>query len=354
MISEVEAIVAELEGDWHMAGMPVIRTAYVRLVIKDMSTLIPLSVFVAGIFFVLSFRDTRQVILGLSSITLGMLTAAAAYITAGGVMNTFSPAFFSVVVVVGTSDLIHLVHRFSDYVDANPDAEDATRIAAKKAAEEIGFACLLTTTTTAVGFLALMWTDLPTVQMFGLGAGLGVIITYITTFLLVPPILARLQPPSRSARGHATGGSVRMARLGKWAIAHRRSMLALFAVLAAALATLGTQTKVSYRLLADLGGTSAGTSQAFMEENMGAVLPMSVDIRFDNDAREPENLQAIDKLTDWLRAQPLVGHASSLADLTEMSWTTLSGTSSKLPPSREAASQSLFALGMSSEDQSST
>lgn len=350
LISQVEDTIAEVDGDWHLAGMPVIRTAYVRLVIKDMSTLIPLSIFIAGIFFVLSFRDTRQVILGLSSITLGMLTAGAAYITAGGVVNTFSPAFFSVVVVVGTSDLIHLVHRFSDHIDANPDGQDATRLAAQQAAEEIGFACLLTTTTTAIGFLALMWTDLPTVQMFGLGAGLGVIITYITTFLLVPPILARIRPPSRSARGHATGGGVRMARIGKWAISKRRSMLMIFAVLAVVLATLGTQTKVAYRLLADLGNTSAGTGQAFMEENMGAVLPMSVDVRFDNDAREPENLQAISELTSWLRDQPLVGHASSLADLTEMSWTTLSGASSGLPPSREAAAQSLFALGIGSED----
>ena len=350
LISEVEAIIAELDGEWHLAGMPVIRTAYVRLVIKDMSTLIPLSVLVAGFFFVLSFRDTRQVVLGLSSITLGMLTAGAAYIVAGGVVNTFSPAFFSVVVVVGTSDLIHLVHRFSDYVDANPDAEDATRVAARKAAEEIGFACLLTTTTTAVGFLALMWTDLPTVQMFGLGAGLGVILTYLTTFLLVPPILARMRPPSRSARGHATGGSDRMTRLGQWAMARRRSMLGAFAVLAVILAVFGAQTKVAYRLLADLGGTSAGTGQAFMEENMGAVLPMSVDIRFEDDAREPKNLRAIGELTDWLRDQPLVGHATSLTDLTQLSWRTLSGSSSELPPNREAAAQSLFALGMGSED----
>ena len=36
------------------------------------------------------------------------------------------------------------------------------REAARKAAREIGFACLLTTTTTAIGLLALIWTDLPT------------------------------------------------------------------------------------------------------------------------------------------------------------------------------------------------
>jgi len=352
LLTAVEDTIAQLEGTWHLAGMPVIRTAYVRLVLQDLRVLIPLSILIAGFFFVLSFRDPKQVLLGLASITLGMLTAAAAYVAAGGVVNTFSPAFFSVIIVVGTSDLIHLVHRFSDHtveLDATRRGPEVME-AARRAAREIGFSCLLTTATTAIGFLALLWTDLPTIQMFGLGAGVGVIITYLTTFLLVPPILARLTPPSTAARTHASGGSERMKHLGRWAIHHRRKMLSIFAIGAVVLAILGSQTKVAYRLLADLGSTDAGQAQLFMEEHMGAVLPMSVDIRFENDAREPRNLQALDELTSWLRDQPLVGHASSLADLSKAAWGTLSGQEDTLPPTREAAAQSLFALSMAEDD----
>ena len=39
-----------------MAGMPVIRTAYVRLVMTDLKVLVPLSILIAGFFFVLSFE----------------------------------------------------------------------------------------------------------------------------------------------------------------------------------------------------------------------------------------------------------------------------------------------------------
>ena len=267
LLSQVEEVISRLEGEWHMAGMPVIRTAYVRLVLKDLRVLVPLSILVAGFFFVLSFRDLRQVMVGLLSITLGMLSAAAAYIAAGGIVNTFSPAFFSVVVVVGTSDLIHLVHRFSDHIEdleateAGPEVEAAAR----KAAQEIGFSCLLTTATTAIGFLALLWTDLPTIQMFGLGAGMGVIITYLITFLVVPPLLSKMRPPSPAARQHATGGSQRMRRLGVWVVARRRPTLAIIAVVSIVLAFLGSQTKVGYRMLGDLGNTEAGQAQQALE-----------------------------------------------------------------------------------------
>jgi predicted RND superfamily exporter protein len=356
LLSGVESIIEKEGGTWHLAGMPVIRTAYVRLVLQDLLVVVPLSVLIAAFFFVASFRDWRQVLLGVSSISIGMLASAAAYVAAGGVVNTFSPAFFSVVVVVGTSDLIHLVHRFSDHVEAcGADApREEIKEAARRAAREIGFACLLTTATTTIGFLALTWTDLPTIQMFGMGAGVGVIITYLITFLLVPPVLAHIRPPSVGARRHATESAERMARLGSWAISKRKQLLTMFVFISLGCVWLGSQTELGYRLLADLGTTEAAQAQDFMEDHMGAVLPMAVDIRFEGDAREPEALAAIDELTRWLRSQPLVGHAVSVADLARESYSVLSGEPNTLPPTHAAASQALFMLSMGADDPVST
>jgi predicted RND superfamily exporter protein len=352
LLATIDPILEALGGEWHLAGMPVIRTAYVRLVLKDLRVLVPLSILVAGFFFVLSFRDARQVIIGLGSITFGMLTSASAYIMAGGVVNTFSPAFFSVVVVVGTSDLIHLVHRFSDHIEDLGATEPGPLVkeAARRAAREIGFSCFLTTATTAIGFLALTWTDLPTIQMFGMGAGVGVVLTYLTTFLVVPPLLALTRPPSKAALRHASLGAERILRLGDWAVDHGRAMLIAFAVAAVVLCILSSRINVGYRLLADLGSSEAAEAQHFMEEHMGAVLPMSVDIHLEGDAREPETLEALDGLTTWIRDQPLVGSAWSLADVTKEAWGALSGNEGTLPDSREAAAQSLFLLSMAEDD----
>ncbi len=352
LVTQVERILDRIPGEWHLAGMPIIRTAYVRLVLQDLMVLVPLSILTAGLFFILSFRDPRQVILGLVSITFGLLTSAAAYILAGGVLNTFSPAFFAVVIVVGTSDLIHLVHRFSDHINDHrePLDSEAVKQSARAAAREIGFSCLLTTATTAVGFLALAWTDLPTVQQFGLGAGTGVILTYLTTFLVVPPVLARIRPPSAAARRHAAEGGRFIQAVGRRVVAHRRAMIGLFAAVTVAMIVLGSQTTVAYRILADLTGSQAGESQLFMEEHMGAVLPMAVDIRVEGDAREPKTSKAIAELTDWLRNQPLVGHASSVTDVLSEAWSVLGDGSEPWPETREAAAQALFLSSLSQDD----
>jgi hypothetical protein len=352
LLTAVDDALSSLDGEWHLAGMPVIRTAYVRLVLRDLMVLLPLALLVSGVFFVMSFRDARQVALGLFSITLGMLTAGAAYVLAGGVLNTFSPAFFAVIIVVGTSDLIHLVHRFSDHINAidGPPSTEDVQYAARAAAREIGFSCLLTTATTSVGFLALTWTDLPTIQQFGMGAGMGVVLTYLTTFLVVPPVLARMRPPTEAARRHASDGGARIQRFGEWVVERRRAMLWGFLAVAIGLVALGSKTSVAYRILADLSGSNAGISQQFMEDHMGAVLPMSVDIRFDGDARDPESIKAIHGLTQWLRSEPLIGHATGLSDLAIPAWETLSGRPGTMPDSRDATAQALFLLRMAKDD----
>ena len=354
-----EAVVQMLEqatqsagGQWHLAGTPIIRTAYVRLLLSDLAKLIPLSILISAGFFISSFRDIRQVLLGVITVSSGGAVAAAAYVATGGVVNTFTAAFLAVVIVVGTSDLVHLIHRFNDHLSRTDEggAKPDTAEAARRAASEVGTACLLTTSTTAVGFLALLSTDLPTIRMFGLGTGMGVFLTYLVAFLLVPPVLARIRPPSTSAQEHAVRRADRMSRLSQWVMRRQRRMLIGSALTALILVGLSTQVTVGHRILAELGTTEAGQAQRFMEDHMGAVLPLEIDLKFEGDAREPEALKAIDDLTSWMRERPLVGHAASLADLSRESWSALTGEANTLPPSRPAAAQALLALGLGSDD----
>ena len=160
-----------------------------------------------AIFFWLTFRDWRHLLLGSFAVGAGAVIAAGAYAATGTAFNVFAVAFVTIVLVVGTSDLVHLVHRFSDHVDAGNDADESAR----RAAAEVGSACLLTSTTTAVGFLALMTTIIPPIRSFGLSTGIGVVTTFVVGFLLVPSGLARLGPPAGAAwskkRGSVRNGA---------------------------------------------------------------------------------------------------------------------------------------------------
>jgi hypothetical protein len=342
----LEATTQEVGGTWHLAGIPIIRTAYIRLLVRDLVVLLPLVIAVSSVLLVLAFRDMRQVAMAVASIILGAILAGGMFVALGGSFNVFSPAFLAVVVVVGTSDLVHLVHRYTDHYQTLGD----TRAAAEAAAEEVGPTCLLTSVTTAIGFLALTTTNIPNIRLFGLATGLGVVGTYLVAFLLVPPILARIAPPTSSAGTHTSTWADRVERIGRWSISHRRALLASWVVICVLFGGLTTQLHADHRILEDVRDDApVARAQAYMEDHLGAVLPFELSIHFEGNALEPERLAAVEALTSWMEEQPQVGRAVSLADLTRSAWRSLSSTDGQ-PPDREAAAQALLVLGLGEHD----
>ena len=350
ILHAIEAILAEDppsgEGSWHLAGIPVIRTWFVRLMGQDMGWLVSLAFLVSTALFALSFRDARHTLLGMAGVALGAACAGGFYVLTGRPFNIFSPAFFAVIVVVGTSDIVHLVHRFHD------DAArlDDPRAAARAAAREVGFACLLTSLTTAIGFFALTTTELPPIRTFGLATGVGVMLTYLVTFLLVPPLLARLPAPSGRAAARAAARSRRVEALGRAVLRHRRPVLVGAAAFAAVMGVLASRTRVEHKVLEEVRPHQrVAVDQRWVEEHLGAVLPLEVEVRFDGrDPRDPEALAAVDALAAWIRARPIAGQVVALGDLARLAWEALGGHG--LPPTRAAVGQALLVLGMGSED----
>lgn len=346
LVAAIEAETAEAGGEWHVSGMPAIRLSYVETMGADLRTIVPLSVSVASIFFWLAFRDWRHVLLGVAAVGSGAVVAAGTYTATGTDFNIFAAAFLTIVVVVGTSDLVHLVHRFSDHFEDLGDTEAAAR----KAAHEIGLSCLLTSTTTAAGFFALLTTIIPPIRTFGVATGAGVLITYAIGFLLVPPMLVRIGPPAASARAHVAGGGARMERLAAWTLRHWRGLLWGWGALLVACVLAALTLEVDHRLLQHLRSSHRlGDDHHFMEGALGGVLPMEVAIDLPGSALEPEALAAVSELTAWLRAEPVVGYALSLPDALTPTWGVLSGEPG-LPPSREAAAQTALMVELAGQD----
>jgi predicted RND superfamily exporter protein len=341
IVEAIEAEVEAQEGTWHLNGIPIVRTWFIRMMLSDLKVLIPLALLISMGFFIASFRDARHVLLGVVSVATGVLAASAAYICTDTPFNVFTPTFIAVVAVVGTSDIIHLVHRFGEYHLELDDPHQA----ATTAASEVGRACALTSLSTATGFLALLVTDIPPIRTFGLATGVGVMLTFVLTFLLVPPLLARLGPPSGpSLRSHARR-SAQMEKLGAWVLARPRKILTLSGLLSLTLGLGALQIHVDHRILEDIRSNHEfRESQAFMETHMGAVLPLQVEVSFDDlDPREPEALAAVAQLADWLENQELVGSTLALPDVVQSIWRAFDPeTSEPFPPTREGVAQLLL------------
>ena len=104
------------------------------------------------------------------------------------IMLTILP---SIIFIVAMSDVIHLVSKYLEELRQGKTNLEAVKIAYK----EVGMATLLTSVTTAIGFLSLLTVPLQPVKIFGIYTALGVLVAFILAYTLLPSLLVLVRPP---------------------------------------------------------------------------------------------------------------------------------------------------------------
>lgn len=165
-----------------LTGVPSIRVEIYAAVQRESNRFIFIG---AGLGFVMAMALFRQfaaaLIVAAAPIlgalwTLGMLGLLGVKIN---IINTILP---TLVMVVGFADSMHLM------IDIRHNrAAGLSRLeAAKRAIQHLGVACLLTSSTTAVGFGSLMLAEVDIIRIFGITCAFGTMLSYVAVMSLVP------------------------------------------------------------------------------------------------------------------------------------------------------------------------
>ncbi|MEL7159393.1 MAG: MMPL family transporter, partial [Bacteroidota bacterium] len=115
------------------------------------------------------FRRPLGILVSLVSIGLGLLLFMGTLGLLGRELNAIAALYPVLMIIVGTSDVIHIMSKYIDELRAGKDKETAIRITIK----EIGLATLLTSVTTSIGFATLLTSRIDPIRNFGLNAALG-------------------------------------------------------------------------------------------------------------------------------------------------------------------------------------
>jgi predicted RND superfamily exporter protein len=187
------------------SGNPVVWASVLDLLTWFLLILPPLVIALLILVFFSTIGDPRLSAIAIVPAGLGSLWAFGVIFGAGvriDIVTVIVPIF---VIVMGSADGLHFVTHFQEQSVLTDDPVERVR----SALSEVGVPMILTTISTAAGFLALLATDVQPIRQLGLFTAIGITFAGIVSFFSLPALMSHLtiKPKHRTALigNHVTG-----------------------------------------------------------------------------------------------------------------------------------------------------
>lgn len=188
----IDDLLAEKDlSRYHYAGRAIGQSYYIDTMKFETLFFVGMSFGLVIVFLFLSFRSWWGIWLPLIIVSASMLWIIGLTGVIGEPINIMLTVLPSIIFIVAMSDVIHLVSKYLEELRLGKTNQEAVKVAYK----EVGLATLLTSITTAIGFLSLLTVPLQPVKIFGIYTALGVFIAFILAYTLLPALLVLVKPP---------------------------------------------------------------------------------------------------------------------------------------------------------------
>ncbi len=320
---QIEAIAQAEKGDaevW-LTGAPVVKAATTRRLVSDLARTIPLTVGVMAVVLLLSFRSLSGLLIPLATVAIAVIWTLAVVARFSGALNVVTVLLPALLGTVGLSYALYVVAEWREHAAHLAPGGDrgAAAVAVVRA---IFLSVVVGGGTTVAGFASLGLSPIPAIREFGIYSVVGVIATMLASLTVAPALLSftrgRPAPSAAAAEAAPPGRFDRaVAWVSEFDVRHRTAIFAVAAglVLLSALGATRLRVGTDY-----MGGFKPSNPVRLGFEAVNAKLeganPFSVIVQADySDAfKDPANLREIEKLEEWLEAQPEIGGTTSLVD----------------------------------------
>jgi uncharacterized protein len=171
----------------YVAGVPIVEGTMAYLGPKDMKTMVPIVILVIVIILYAVLRSVRYTLATLFVVLFSTIWAF-------GLMSLLGIPIYAVTIMIpvmliaiGVADGIHLYNHLDLFMQEN---EGATKVEAiKDMLKNMWKPVVMTSVTTAVGFISLLTSEVLPIKYFGLFTAFGVLAAMIFSLVLVPAII---------------------------------------------------------------------------------------------------------------------------------------------------------------------
>lgn len=160
----------------HLMGRTSFYEALVQMQKRELIVTAIVSLLLVLIVLYIIYKRTAIVFITLISIFVALLIFLGLLSLLGKELSALAAFYPILMLIVGTSDVIHILDNFLEKLKVGVTKQAAI----VQSLKEVGLSTLLTSVTTAIGFLSLLFSKLVGIRDFGVNSAIGVLIAYIT------------------------------------------------------------------------------------------------------------------------------------------------------------------------------
>ncbi len=351
-------IIEEERGDLEvlMTGTPYFKAAMVDLLIKDLLWTPPIITVILALVLAISFRSVLGVLVPLLTVVLGVILTLGTIAALGYSLSMISVLVPPLLMILGLSYSVHVT---SEYLQTRQQPGSRHPVV-YETLRHMTLPVMLTGLTTIAGFIALMANPIDAVREFGIFSAIGVVYISILSVTFTPALLKALD--NNPGTGPAAPPAARMASGFDRFVDHvagidlkYRNLIFTISAIAFLLALAGiARIHVSTESITNFDSES-DVRKGFdiVNERLGGAnhFYIVVEGSHQDTFKDPENLNTIRKLQQWLTQQPEIGSSISVADylmLINQAFNENDPAFYRIPESKRLITQLLFLS--SSED----
>lgn len=354
LMAQVEAIVEGYRGpeQIHVVGDAYILYYTEQAMKEDLVKLVPFVVVIIGAVLYATLRSVLGIIIPLVTVGMSVIWTVGLMIWRGIPVSMISMVMPVILVTIGIASSIHILNKYQ---------EGLARGLAKREALEETFAAItspvaMAALTTAAGFASLITAFVHPIREFGVLTAIGVMLAMALSLSLVPALLILVREPRvrlAEDKPEKEGPlSCLLQAFVTWAVARPKQLTAVVVVLLVVFA-LGAGLITLESNIVNYFGASSPVRQAttVIEEVFGGSMQISVvlDTGEEDGVKDPEVLQELVAIQEYLDSWDTINHATSIADvIRELNQALWDGDPQAytIPDSREAVAQQLLLFTM--------
>lgn len=315
VMNRIDRFEAEYNIDVVESGLPYIRTKTTHLIKSELRSFIVLAIVVTIIILLLFFRSLPPVAVSMLIVGMGVIWSIGMIALLGYEITILTSIIPPLTIVIGIPNSIYLINKYhSEYLIHRNKILSLSRIIQK-----IGKATLMTNTTTAIGFLAFVFTHSAVLVEFGVVASINIIVLFMLSIFLIPSIFSFLPPPKDKHTKHLeVKWMIKVVDFLVNTVSLRRNTVYIITGAFVVIGIIGVlKIQTTGNLVDDLPQDhGVVTDLRFFEKNFNGVMPfeINVDTKKSKGATKTSTLKRLEKLEKLIESYPQFSKPLSIVD----------------------------------------